>query len=45
LGLSEKTIATYKVRVMEKLGLRTAAELIQRFQLWQEAAPAPHRHD
>lgn len=39
LNLSEKTVATYKVRVMEKLGLQTLAELIQQFQSWQGAEP------
>ena len=41
LGLSEKTVATFKVRVMEKLSLRTMAELIQAFQGWQRSEPMP----
>ena len=38
MGLSEKTVATYKARVMEKLGVRTTAELLRRSQSWQESA-------
>ena len=36
LGLSEKTVATYKVRLMEKLGVRTTPELMSRFQTWRK---------
>ena len=29
LGLSVKTVSTYRVRVLEKLGMRTTAELMR----------------
>jgi DNA-binding NarL/FixJ family response regulator len=35
LGLSQKTVSTYKVRLMDKLGVRTTPELIARFHAWQ----------
>jgi len=44
LGLSVKTVETYKVRIAEKLGLRSRTEMVQYAlrQGWlNEAAPAP----
>jgi DNA-binding NarL/FixJ family response regulator len=35
LGLSQKTVSTYKVRLMDKLGVRTTPELIACFQIWK----------
>lgn len=37
LRLSEKTVATYKVRLMAKLGVRTTPALIEHFQRWSAA--------
>jgi DNA-binding NarL/FixJ family response regulator len=36
LGLSIKTIGTYRDRIKEKLGVTTSAELIRRAVLWVE---------
>jgi DNA-binding NarL/FixJ family response regulator len=41
LGLSEKTVATYKARVLEKLGVRTTPELMQRSADWGRGNPTP----
>jgi DNA-binding NarL/FixJ family response regulator len=41
LRLSQKTVATYKVRIMEKLGLRHTPDLLARYQAWRGAPPAP----
>ncbi len=37
LGLSEKTVSTYKTRLMKKLGARSTGELVERFRSWQGA--------
>ena len=37
LGLSEKTVHTYKTRLMTKLGVRTTPELEACYQAWQAA--------
>jgi len=34
LGLSEKTVATYKVRLLKKLGVSTTPQLMERFRTW-----------
>jgi DNA-binding NarL/FixJ family response regulator len=41
LGLSEKTVATYKARLLEKLGVRTTPELIQRSIDLERGTPLP----
>ncbi|ACB77523.1 response regulator [Opitutus terrae] len=37
LRLSEKTVATYKVRLMSKLGVRTTPALIEHYRRWNTA--------
>jgi DNA-binding NarL/FixJ family response regulator len=32
LGISQKTVGTYKARLMEKMGVRTTPELLMRVQ-------------
>jgi len=34
LNLSEKSVATYKVRLMKKIGVSTTPELMERFKTW-----------
>jgi len=44
LGLSEKTVATYKVRLLKKLGVNTTPQLVERFRAWEMPAD-PHATD
>jgi DNA-binding NarL/FixJ family response regulator len=44
LGLSEKTVATYKVRLLKKLGVRTTPQLMERYRTWGTTAPDSHPH-
>ena len=36
LSLSDKTVATYKVRIMLKLGVKTTPELIKKYTSWTD---------
>jgi len=45
LGLSEKTVATYKVRLLKKLGVSTTPQLIERFRTWGMPADTPTTND
>jgi DNA-binding NarL/FixJ family response regulator len=49
LGLSEKSVSTYKIRLLKKLGVRTTPELMERFRSSglspvEPAAPDENRH-
>ena len=44
LGLSEKTVHTYKARIMTKLGVQTTPELVSRLRLLDRSGTFPAHH-